>query len=247
MAASRQSRDPPPGICRRPARSRTRPRWSLQRSRRSALASTRRVGATTEPPLSLTCHQLLHINGSFQLDPLQLILQDQLIRGLDVLGQGWLRHQVVLRGCRNSSDGLSEDQQLPRTLLSPSLPSPAQPTRRLEAPAAGTPQTGWFHSALPCSILNMSPVQGGSDSDGCWELQTYQRELAGSRWAPSPHGDGTASLTLPSPPSFPCGTEKWSALPTPLDPNPPRAGKAARSKSGGKQQGEQLQMDKGWV
>lgn len=245
MAASRQSRDPPPGICRRPARSRTRPRWSLQQSRRSALASTRTVGATTEPPLSLTCHQLLHINGSFQLDPLQLILQDQLIRGLDVLGQGWLRHQVVLRGCRNSSDGLSEDQQLPRTLPSP--PSPAQPTRRLEAPAAGTPQTGWFHSALPCSILNMSPVQGGSDSDGCWELQTSQRELAGSRWAPSPHGDGTASLTLPSPPSFPCGTEKWSALPTPLDPNPPRAGKAARSKSGGKQQGEQLPMDKGWV
>jgi len=52
----------------------------------------------TEKPSSPTCHQPLHLDGSFQLDPLQLVLQDQLVGGVDVLGQGRLRDQVVLGG-----------------------------------------------------------------------------------------------------------------------------------------------------
>lgn len=44
-----------------------------------------------------TCHQLLNINGSLQLDPLQLIFQDELVRLMDVLGARWLGQKVVLQ------------------------------------------------------------------------------------------------------------------------------------------------------
>lgn len=120
--AGQQSSDPPPGTCHHPARSRTRQRWSLwQRAGSQPLARAREVAPTEEPSFP-TCHQPLHLDGSFQLDPLQLILQDQLIGGVDVLGQGWLRHQVVLGWDRAGCDGFGK-AKLPQR----AFPPPAKP------------------------------------------------------------------------------------------------------------------------
>lgn len=51
---------------------------------------------TAAAPSLRTRHQLLNVDSSLQLDPLQFILQDQLVRLVDVLGAGRLRQQVVL-------------------------------------------------------------------------------------------------------------------------------------------------------
>lgn len=50
------------------------------------------------PPLwAPTCDQLRHVDGAFQFDALQLILQDQLIVWVDVFAPRRLGDQVVLR------------------------------------------------------------------------------------------------------------------------------------------------------
>ncbi|RLV76306.1 hypothetical protein DV515_00017115 [Chloebia gouldiae] len=151
--------------------------------------SPSRAGATAEPALSLTCHQPLHINGSFQLDALQLVLQNQLVRGLDVLGQGWLRHQVVLRGHRDSLMASARTSS-PHGLF----PTP-DPTPSVRAQLRG-------HNSHP----ELCERRGGGGGDGGLELHRLEER---------PHHAALLSLLqLREPPQHnvvPCGEPGVSA------------------------------------